>query len=398
MEGADFLERHLAATTPHPLGDRVVGAQGSWIELNGSERLFDMVSGVGTSSLGHGHPAILEAIHGQVDAHLHVMVYGEFAQAPQDRAAALLCSMLPAPLDTVYFVNSGTEAIEGAIKLARRVGAAEGRTKCIALQGAYHGGTTGALALAGKSARRDVFQPLLPDVEHVPLEDLSALTAIDEKTAAVFAETIQGDAGIRPLSSAYLKALRKRCDETGALLVLDEIQCGLGRTGRLHAFERAGIVPDVLCLGKALGGGMPIGALVARRGLMEQLSFAPKLGHITTFGGHPVTCAAAAAFLGALKSEVDLPRVERIGADWLARLSAHHAVREVRGQGLFLGVDLESAEHVNLLVAEARKRGLLLFWFLSRPTGFRLAPPLNASDAELESAFLKLLAALDVVT
>lgn len=397
MKGADFLGRHLAATTPHPLGNRVLRAEGAWIEFEGGERVFDMVSGICTGSLGHGHPAILRAIHDQVDAHLQVMVYGEFAQVAQDRAAATLCAMLPETLDSVYFVNSGAEAIEGAIKLARRAGAAQGRTQIMALEGAYHGSTTGALALSSPSERRDVFQPLLPDVAHLPLEDLAALQSIGPQTAAVFAETVQGDAGIRPLSTDYLRALRARCDATGALLVLDEIQCGLGRTGRLHAFERAGIVPDVLCLGKSLGGGMPIGAFIARRALMEQLSFDPHLGHITTFGGHPVACAAAAAFLGALQSEVDLQRVERIGADWSARLQANPAVHSVRGSGLFLGVDLQDAEHVNRLVLEARRRGVLVFWFLGRPKGFRLAPPLNASDQELEAAFIELLEALNTV-
>ena len=392
MEGADFLGRHLAATTPHPLGECVVGANGCWIELEGGDRLFDMVSGIGVSALGHGHPGVRAAIHGQVDRHLHVMVYGEYAQAAQDAAASALIETLQDPLDTVYFVNSGAEAIEGAIKLARR---ATRRNGLVAMEGAYHGGTTGALALSEPTERREVFEPLMPGVEHVAVEDFEALQKIGAQTAAVFAETVQGDAGVVPLSSAYLQALRSRCDQTGALLVLDEIQCGLGRTGRTHAFERAGIVPDILCLGKALGGGLPIGAFVASRELMAQLSHSPKLGHVTSFGGHPVVTAASAAFLAALKHEVDLARVERVGADWSARLRAHPAVVEVRSAGLMIGVDLASAEHVNRLVEAARRRNLLIFWFLSRPIGFRLSPPLNADASELEEAFAQLLLSLD---
>jgi acetylornithine/succinyldiaminopimelate/putrescine aminotransferase len=335
---------------------------------------------------------VLAAIHGQVDRHLHVMVYGEYAQAAQDAAASALIETLQDPLDTVYFVNSGAEAIEGAIKLARR---ATRRRGLVAMEGAYHGGTTGALALSEPTERRDVFEPLMPGVEHVAVEDFEALQKIGAQTAAVFAETVQGDAGVVPLSSAYLQALRSRCDQTGALLVLDEIQCGLGRTGRTHAFERAGVVPDILCLGKALGGGLPIGAFVASSELMAQLSHSPKLGHVTSFGGHPVVTAASAAFLAALKHEVDLAWVERVGADWAARLRAHPAVVEVRSAGLMIGVDLASAEQVNRLVEAARRRNLLIFWFLSRPTGFRLSPPLNANASELEEAFVQLLLSLD---
>lgn len=390
----DFLDRGLAMTTPHPLGVRIVGAKGSWLIAASGERLFDTVSGIGVSALGHGHPAIQEAIHRQVDQHLHVMVYGEYAQCAQDRAAAaLLRTLKDTDLDAVYFVNSGTEAIEGAMKLVRRV---TGRARILGVEGGYHGATMGALSLSTSSHRRNAFLPLLPQVEHLPFADDRALGMIDDKTAAVVVETIQGDAGIRPVPDAHLRALRQRCDEVGACLVLDEIQCGLGRTGAMHAFQHAGVVPDVLVLGKALGGGMPIGAFVANSEKMALLREGPKLGHITTFGGHPVACASAAAFLGAL-SELDLGPVKAQGHHWSTTLSSHPLVKEVRGMGHFLGVDLQGPQQVTELVAVARRMGLVLFWFLSRPQGFRLAPPLNASPEEMDWALNRLMQALDEV-
>lgn len=394
-DAGDFLGRGLAMTTPYPLGERIVGAEGCWLITDTGERLFDLVSGIGVSSMGHGHAGIRQALHDQIDRHLHVMVYGEYAQEAQDLAAdRLLAGLRPHGLDSVYFVNSGTEAIEGAMKLVRRV---TGRSEILGLLGGYHGATTGALSLSTPSHRRNAFLPLLPDVAHLPFGDMGALERISCRTAAVFAETVQGDAGIRALPQEYAQALRSRCDEVGALLVLDEIQCGLGRTGYLHAFEALGIVPDVIVLGKALGGGMPMGAFVASRNRMTLLREAPKLGHITTFGGHPVACAGAAAFLEALDA-IDLVQVRENGARWKAALSAHPVVCEVRGTGHFLGVDLDGAERVAALVAAARRRNLVLFWFLSRPQGFRIAAPLNASRDELEGALSALLSALDEVT
>lgn len=393
-ETGDFLSRGLAMTTPHPLGDRIVGAEGCWLITDQGERLFDLVSGIGVSSLGHGHPDIKAALHEQIDRHLHVMVYGEYAQDAQDLAAErLLAPLRPHGLDAVYFVNSGTEAIEGAMKLVRRV---TGRTEIFGLQGGYHGATMGALSLSTPSHRRNAFMPLLPDVDHLPFGDVEALNGITERTAAVFAETIQGDAGIRPMSRDYAQALRQRCDAVGALLVFDEIQCGLGRTGYRHAFEAIDVVPDVLVLGKALGGGMPIGAFVASQTNMAALREQPKLGHITTFGGHPVACAGAAAFLQVL-DQLDFGQIRDNGEQWKAAIGGHRLVVDVRGSGHFIGVDLDSPERVARVVQSARKRGLILFWFLSRPQGFRLAPPLNAPTAELDAALRLLLAALDEV-
>ena len=392
---ADFLGRGLAMTTPHPLGERIVKAEGCWLETDTGERLFDLVSGIGVSNLGHGHPAIREALHAQVDQHLHVMVYGEYAQAAQDRAAAALLSTLTGTaLDAVYFVNSGTEAIEGAMKLVRRV---TGRTEIFGVLGGYHGATLGALSLSTPSHRRNAFLPLVPDVHHLRFGEAQELGRITENTAAVFVETVQGDAGIRPVPADHLRALKARCQEVGALLVLDEIQCGLGRTGHLHAFQASGVEPDVLVLGKSLGGGMPIGAFVASAAHMKALREAPKLGHITTFGGHPMACAAAAAYLTEL-SQLDLGKVLKQGETWKVALCAHPLVQEVRGGGHFLGVDLEGPDRVTELVEAARRKGLVLFWFLSRPQGFRIAPPLNAAPAEMAHALRALLAALDEVS
>ena len=393
-ESGDFLSRGLAMTTPHPLGERIVRAEGCWLFNEHGERLFDLVSGIGVSSIGHGHPLVSNAIRNQLDQHLHVMVYGEYAQEAQDKAAeALLSSLRPHGLDAVYFVNSGTEAIEGAMKLVRRV---TGRTEVFGVLGGYHGATLGALSLSTPSHRRNAFLPLVADVDHLPFAEMDALDGITERTAAVFVETVQGDAGIRPMPIAYFEALRNRCDETGALLVLDEIQCGLGRTGYFHAFEATGIVPDILVLGKALGGGMPIGAFVSSSARMAKLRESPKLGHITTFGGHPMACASAAAFLEVLSS-LDLGVVRETGRHWMERLSRHPAVKAVRGSGHFIGVDLDDPDRVSRLVGEARKRELVLFWFLSRPEGFRIAPPLTATPEELQWALGQLLASLDAV-
>ena len=393
-DASDFLSRGLAMTTPHPLGERIVRAEGCWLETDSGERLFDLVSGIGVSNLGHGHPAIREALHAQVDQHLHVMVYGEYAQSAQDRAAKVLLSSLEGTsLDSVYFVNSGTEAIEGAMKLVRRV---TGRTEIFGVHGGYHGATFGALSLSTPSHRRNAFMPLLPDVDHLAFGDDADLSRITEKTAAVFVETVQGDAGIRPVPEPHLRALKARCQAVGAMLVLDEIQCGLGRTGHIHAFQATEVEPDVLVLGKALGGGMPIGAFVAAADHMKQLRESPKLGHITTFGGHPMACAAAAAYLTEL-ARLDLDTVRSQGEAWKAALRAHSLVKEVRGRGHFLGVDLDHPQKVAELVQAARRRGLILFWFLSRPQGFRLAPPLNASGEELAGALASLLDAMDEV-
>ena len=392
-----FLSRGLASTTLHPLGLEVDRAEGPWLILKNGTRLFDAISGLGVSNFGHGHPGIQAELQRQLDRHLHAMVYGEFLQEAQTRASALLRATLPESLDGVYFLNSGAEAIDAALKLAKRV---TGRRRLFAVTGGYHGNTHGALSVSSNELRKAPFRPLLPEVEFVTWNDLADLKRVDETVACVVAETVQGDAGIRIPDRAWLQALRDRCTESGALLVLDEIQCGMGRTGKPWAFEHFGVTPDVLCMGKALGGGMPIGALAASTDLLGQFAHHPSLGHITTFGGHPMACAGAVGALTALQ-ELDFSELERHCSVWHKALEEHPAVERVRRIGAFFAVELESAEAVQKAVdaglASQDGLGVLLFWFLSVPNAFRLAPPLVATQQEMAQGLALILSALDSV-
>lgn len=390
-----FFDQHLAQTTPFPMGLEIDRAEGMYLWDTAGKRYTDMISGVGVSALGHGNAAIRHAIKSQVDRHMHVMVYGEFVQRSQQEAAAKLTALLPHALDTVYFVNSGAEAIDAALKLARRV---TGRTEIIAMEGAYHGSTYGALSVSGNEMKKYAFRPLVPGVRHIPFNALDALQAITTDTAAVLAETVQGDAGIRIPDTAWMHALRMRCSETGTLLILDEIQCGLGRTGRNFAFEHYGIEPDILVLGKALGAGLPVGALVASKAHLEHFTHDPVLGHITTFGGHPVVCAAVAAGLDEMERLDVVQSVESKGKLIESLLSAHPAVKDFRRKGLYMAIELESAENVQSVVEACLERGIIGFWFLSCPEAFRLAPPLVITEKELRESCQRILEALDLLT
>ena len=387
----DFLHRGLAQTTLHPLNLKVSSASGVYFHLEDGTKMLDFISGIGVSSFGHNNPAIVEALHQQIDRHLHVMVYGEVQQEAQDLAASRLRGLLPTSLDAVYFVNSGAEAIDGALKLARRV---TGRKNFIAMEGGYHGNTFGALSISSNQDRREPFEPLLDGVQFVPFNHEDALVAIDGTQAAVIAETVQGDAGIRIPDIEWIKRLEKRCNETGTLLILDEIQCGIGRTGKPFAFEHFDVTPDILCLGKALGGGMPLGAFVSSASSMRTLAHEPDLGHITTFGGHPVACASSAAALRLLE-RVDWKALEMRGARLENQLKKHSAVKAVRRLGYFIAVDMESPEAIHFCVEHARKNGLLIFYFLSTPNSFRIAPPLIISDEELNEGMTLLNHAFD---
>lgn len=386
----ELLRDGLAQTTLHPLGLRVLHATGSRLTLENGSEIIDFISGIGASSFGHSHPDILRAIHEQVDKHLHVMVYGEMRQIAQDLAAQRLLELLPTQLDAVYFVNSGAEAIDAAMKLVRRV---TGRTKILAVKGGYHGNTFGALSVSSNAERKAPFAPLVGDVELIEWNDGTGLEAIDTSVAGVIVETVQGDAGIRIPNAEWLQALRDKCSVAGAHLVLDEIQCGFGRTGRPFAFEHFGVVPDHLCLGKAIGGGMPMGALVSNKGHLQQFAHSPSLGHITTFGGHPVPCAASAA-ASALLATADWQRVESVGATIERTMQQCEHVQEVRRIGLYIAVELASSDAVNYVVQQAMKRGVLVFYFLSTPQAFRIAPPLNISDADLDEALETLVACI----
>ena len=387
-----FFIDHLGQTNPFPFLIEVDRAEGAYIYAKNGKPYLDMIAGVSVNNIGHRHPKVLAALTAQLQKHLHVMVYGEFIQDAQQALVRELLSVLPATLDGVYVVNSGTEAIEAALKLAKRV---TGRTELIAFKGSYHGSTHGAMSVSANEIKKIAFRPLLPDVRFLSHNEIAELAKITVRTAGVIIETVQGDAGVRRPSAAFLQALRARCTEVGALLILDEIQCGMGRTGSMFAFEQFGIIPDILTLGKALGGGMPIGALVAPQQHLNQFTHAPMLGHITTFGGHPMVCAAAAATIEVLRTEINWVQLEERAAAFAAQIAAHPAVREHRRVGAMFAFDLASAGEVEKVVNYCLEQGLITFWFLSHPHSFRLSPPLNLEQKDWDFASQVIISALD---
>lgn len=356
-------------------------AAGCWLTDNTGKRYLDLIAGIGPSVVGHRHPHVSAAVHQQVDQYWHTLVYGEYVLSPQVQLAELLAAQLPG-LDSVYFVNSGAEATEGAMKLAKR---ATNRPDFVACRRAYHGSTQGAASLMSPDDFTRPFHPLLPGIRHLDFNDPAGLAVIDDRVAGVVVETVQGEAGVVPPDPAWLKALRQRCDETGALLILDEIQAGMGRTGRLFAFEQYGIVPDILLLAKGFGGGMPLGAFVAKRSLMQLLTHDPVLGHITTFGGHPVAAAAGLATLELLLRD-DLPAQALEKADLFRQQLKHPEIREIRCAGLWFGVDVGSFETVQKFIQHCLKHGVITDWFLFNDHSLRIAPPLTITTAEIEFA------------
>ena len=374
----DFL-KYQAQTTPHPLALEVSHARGCYIITKDGKEHLDFVAGVSACSLGHSHPRIVAAIKEQAEKYLHVMVYGEYAQKPAIDLTKLLAENLPAPLDKTYLVNSGTEAIEGALKLARR---ATGRTEIIAAKKAYHGNTMGSLSLMDFEERIKPFRPLIGDISFIEFNNEDDLSKITDRTAAVVLETIQGGAGFIMPQNDYLKKVKTRCEEVGALLILDEIQPGFGRTGKLFGFENFDVVPDILAMGKGMGGGLPIGAFTASSELMDLLRDNPKLGHITTFGGNPLIAASALATLQEI-TETDLMEQSLEKEKLFRKLLKHSLIKEVRGQGLMLAILLESAEIADRLVLEAKENQLILFWLLYEKRAVRLTPPLTISEQEI---------------
>jgi acetylornithine/succinyldiaminopimelate/putrescine aminotransferase len=352
---------------------------------------MDMISGIGVSAIGHRHPYVIKAIKDQLDKHLHVMVYGEYIQSSPNALARKLTGLLPPSLNCCYFVNSGTEANEAALKLAKRV---TGRTEIISCRKSYHGSTHGSLSVSGNEIKKQAYRPLLPGVRFIDFNMPDQLEQITENTACVIMETIQGDAGVRIPDPGYLKAVRNRCDETGTLLILDEIQCGMGRTGKLFAFEHFGMVPDILTTAKAFGGGLPIGAFISSEEKMKTLSHDPLLGHITTFGGNPVCCASALATLEVIENENLLDQVEHKGK-MIENLIQHPKIKEMRRIGMLFAVDFESAETVNRIVNYAKEHGVICYWFLSHPYSFRIAPPLTITEDEMIKACAVILQAID---
>lgn len=377
----DFL-KYQAQTTPHPLALEVSHAKGSYIYTTDGLKHLDFVAGVSACSLGHCHPRVVEAIQEQAEKYLHVMVYGEYAQKPAVELTKLLAQHFPQPLEKTYLTNSGTEAIEGSLKLARRF---TGRTQILAAKNAYHGNTMGSLSLMDYEERQKPFRPLLGDIGFINFNSEADLKKITEKTAAVIVETIQGGAGIILPQDNYLKKLKERCREVGALLILDEIQPGFGRTGKVFGFENFEVVPDIVALGKGMGGGMPIGAFSASSEIMDTLSDNPKMGHITTFGGHPVIAAAALATLKEI-TETDL-MTETLQKEKLIRESlVHPLIKEIRGIGLMLALIFPSEEIANKVILKCKERQLILFWLLFEKKAVRITPPLTISKEEISEA------------
>ena len=387
----EIFLNNLAQTTDQPYLIAIEKAEGIYLYSPDGKRYTDLISGISVCNIGHRHPKVIKAIKDQLDKHMHVMVFGEYIQSSSNNLAQKLVSFLPPSLNCCYFVNSGTEANEGALKLAKRF---TGRTELISFKKSYHGSTHGSMSVSGNEIKKSAFRPLLPDVRFIEFNNAKDLELITTKTACVIMETIQGDAGVRVPSKEYMKAVRKRCNETGALLILDEIQCGMGRTGKLFAFENFDIIPDILTLAKAFGGGLPIGAFIADKKIMKSLTHNPALGHITTFGGNPVCCASALATLQVIEEENLLETVEEKG-NLFEKYLQHPAIKEIRRIGLLFAIDFESPKLVNRIVQAAKEEGVICYWFLSHPNSFRIAPPLTITNNQIKESCESIIVAID---
>ncbi|MFA0963735.1 aspartate aminotransferase family protein [Roseivirga sp. BDSF3-8] len=385
--------RHMAQTSEFPLMIEVEKAEGVYMYNTDGQRLIDLISGIGVSNVGHRHPKVVEAVKEQADKYMHLMVYGEFVQGPQVQLAAALAETLPPTLDNCYLVNSGSEAVEGALKLAKRY---TGRYKFISCRQSYHGSSHGSLSVSGSEDYKHRYRPLLPGISHVHYGAVDELDRIKDDTAAIIMETVQGEAGVRMADKAYFRALRKRCDETGTLLILDEIQCGFGRTGTFWAFEQTGIVPDILLSAKGMGGGMPIGTFIASREIMHVLTNNPILGHITTFGGHPVSAVASLATLNIIREEKLAEQAPAKGERFRQQLK-HPLISEIRNMGLMMAVDFGSFDILKPVIDEAIKLGVVTDWFLFCDNSMRIAPPLTISEEEIDEACGLILKACDIV-
>ncbi|MEK9829843.1 MAG: aminotransferase class III-fold pyridoxal phosphate-dependent enzyme [Schleiferiaceae bacterium] len=383
MDLRQLFLQHIAPTTESPLALEVVRAEGVYLYGPEGQSYMDFISGIGVSNIGHSHPEVVAAVQDQAAAYMHLMVYGEYVQQPQVAYAQALTATLDPSLDCVYWGNSGAEAIEGAFKLAKRV---TGRTEILSFQGSYHGSTHGALSAMGDETYKRAYRPLLPDHRILPWADAAHLHAITERTSAVVVEVVQAESGYKVVPTDFLHALQARCYEMGALLIVDEIQTGFGRTGHLFAHQGTGITPDILCLGKALGGGMPLGAFIASHARMQHLAKNPMLGHLTTFGGHPVSCAAGLAAFTVLQNSGWIQAVAQKEAYLRAALGPLSTTGELSGRGLLLALPLESFARVLSTQKDLISAGLLTDWFLFEQKALRLAPPLSISMQELEQA------------
>lgn len=391
LSNRELFLLNTAQTSGSPRLLEIERAEGMYLFDQSGNKYMDLVSGFAVSNVGHRHPKVIKAIKDQADKYLHVTVYGEFVQAPQVKLAEKLCSVLPSGLNSVYFVNSGAEATEGAMKLAKRF---TGRSEIIACHQSYHGSTQGALSVMGNEHYKQAYRPLLPGIRFIAFNDASHIQLITPDTAAVIIETIQGEAGVRVPDKKYMQALRKRCTETGTLLILDEIQTGFGRTGSFFAFEHFNIVPDILLLAKGMGGGMPIGAFIAAKQVMDVLKDNPILGHITTFGGHPVSCAAGLATLQAILDEQLIDDV--LDKEQLFRQHlSHPKIKEIRGKGLLLSVQMNSFKEVESISKQCMENGVIIDWFLHCDTALRIAPPLIINEDEIKKACGVILEAIE---
>ncbi len=374
-----FLD-HLSQTSETPLMLEIASAEGIHLFDYSEKKYIDLISGIGVSSVGHRHPKIVAAIKDQVDKHLHVMVYGEYVQSPQVKLAEALCSTLPENLNSVYLLNSGSEAVEGALKLAKRY---TGRREIISCINAYHGSSHGALSVTGNEELKRNFRPLLPEVRHVNFGDVKDLKFISDQTAAFIIETVQGEAGVRTANSAYFKAAREKCNQTGTLLILDEIQCGFGRTGKFWAFDHYDITPDILLSAKGMGGGMPISCFISDKKITSVLMNDPVLGHISTFGGHPVSAAAALATIQVISESNLIEQVQEKEKLFLELLK-HPKIKKIRSQGLMMAVQFESYEILKPIIDRGIELGVVTDWFLFENASMRIAPPLTISEEEIQ--------------
>ncbi|MDD3280300.1 MAG: aspartate aminotransferase family protein [Bacteroidales bacterium] len=383
MDQRELFYKHLAQTSPEPLAIEIERAEGVYLYDTSGKSYMDLISGISVSNLGHSHSQIVQAVQEQAAKYMHTNVYGEYVLSPQVQLANKLVSVLPSNLQSVYFVNSGAEATEGAIKLAKRF---TGRSELISCENAYHGCTNGALSLMGNADFTKAFRPLLPDTRKIRFGNTEDLNTITSKTAAVFIEPVQGEAGIRYANNAYWQALRLKCDETGALLVFDEIQSGFARTGTLFAFEQLEITPDILLLAKGLGGGMPLGAFISSHEIMHSLTYQPALGHITTFGGHPVCCAAALASLQLIIEEKLYQAIPEKSALFEGYLSHLKPVKAIRRKGLMIAIEFEDIDFNFKCIRKCIEKGVIVDWFLFCDTAMRIAPPLIITEREIEKA------------
>jgi acetylornithine/succinyldiaminopimelate/putrescine aminotransferase len=388
----------VGQTSPEPLLIEVQRAEGVYYYTPEGKRYYDLVSGVSVNNVGHANPQVTAAVQRQAADYMHIMVYGEMVERPQVQYATKIAGLLPEPLDSVYFVNSGSEAVEGALKLAKRY---TGRHKMMSMHCAYHGSNHGSLSMMASpegDTWKAPFQPLLPDVEYLWFNSIDDLSRIDGQTACVLVEPVQGEAGVRLPEEGYLQALRKRCDETGTMLIFDEIQTGMGRTGSLFAMQKYGVTPDIVCLAKAFGGGMPLGAFVAAKQVMDSLQRNPVLGHITTFGGHPVCCAAGLAALDYILDNRLVDQVERKGLRYENALKDAPNVLEIRRSGLLMAVELGTSDKLFQIMALFKEHGIMSDWFLFCDTAFRISPPLTISDEEIDDSCHIILNCLNLLT